>query len=100
MYDIDSLIGNIVTIKTISGMEIISKLASLDEDNNLVGLLNPKLVVVTNEQIAVIPYTFTSKSENIFINLTNILSIDKSLPSSADDYEQVVKEDSKELADK
>lgn len=100
MYDIDSLIGNTVTIKTISGMEIISKLASLDEDNNLVGLLNPKLVVVTNEQIAVIPYTFTSKSDKIFISLSNILSIDKSLPSSADDYEQVVKEDSKELADK
>jgi small nuclear ribonucleoprotein (snRNP)-like protein len=31
MYDIDSLIGKTVTLKTISGMEIISQLASFDE---------------------------------------------------------------------
>jgi small nuclear ribonucleoprotein (snRNP)-like protein len=100
MYDIDSLIGKTVTLKTISGMEIISQLASFDDENKIIGLLNPKLVVVTNEQIAVIPYTFTSKAESIFISLTNILSVTESLETSADDYSKVVEDDSKELADK
>jgi len=100
MYEIDKLLGQIVTIKTVSGMEIISQLISNDDTNNTICLDNPKLVVVTNEQIAVIPYTFTSKSATIFIDKSHILSITESLPSSADDYNTVVEEDSKELADK
>jgi hypothetical protein len=46
----------------------------------------PRLVVVADESIAVVPYTFTSKSETVFVLREQYLSVDIALENSSTDY--------------
>ena len=57
-----------------------------DEKSLTLTLDKPRLVVVSEDSIAVVPYTFTSKSNEIFILREQYLSVDAALENSSTDY--------------
>lgn len=81
----DSL-GKVVSVKTTAGIELIATLMGFDEKSLTLTLDKPRLVVVADESIAVVPYTFTSKSNEIFILREQYLSVDVALENSSTDY--------------
>ena len=60
-------LGKVVSVKTTAGIELIATLTGYDEEKFTLTLDKPRLVVITEDEVAVVPYTFTSKSEEVFI---------------------------------
>ena len=69
-------LGKVVSVKTTAGIELIATLMGYDDKNLSLTLSKPRLVVVAEESIAVVPYTFTSKSEEVYILREQYLSVD------------------------
>lgn len=85
-------LGKVVSVKTTAGIELIATLMGYDEKNLTLTLNKPRLVVVAEENIAVVPYTFTSKSEEVFVLREQYLSVDTALENSSADYLQLLKD--------
>jgi small nuclear ribonucleoprotein (snRNP)-like protein len=85
-------LGKVVSVKTTAGIELIATLIGYDEKNLTLTLNKPRLVVVAEENIAVVPYTFTSKSEEVFVLREQYLSVDTALENSSADYLQLLKD--------
>ena len=85
-------LGKVVSVKTTAGIELIATLIGYDEKNLTLTLNKPRLVVVAEENIAVVPYTFTSKSEEVFVLREQYLSVDIALENSSADYLQLLKD--------
>tara|TARA_B100002019_G_C21232337_1_gene580767 strand:- start:691 stop:990 length:300 start_codon:yes stop_codon:yes gene_type:complete len=85
-------LGKVVSVKLTAGIEIIANLLGYDEKNYTLTLGQPRLVVVAEENIAVVPYTFTSKSETIFVLREQYLSVDAALENSSSDYQKLLEE--------
>ena len=79
-------LGKVVSVKTTAGIELIATLMGYDDKNLSLILSKPRLVVVAEESIAVVPYTFTSKSEEVYILREQYLSVDIALENSSTDY--------------
>ena len=79
-------LGKVVSVKTTAGIELIATLMGYDDKNLSLTLSKPRLVVVAEESIAVVPYTFTSKSEEVYILREQYLSVDIALDNSSTDY--------------
>jgi len=79
-------LGKVVSVKTTAGIELIATLMGYDDKNLSLTLSKPRLVVVAEESIAVVPYTFTSKSEEVYILREQYLSVDIALENSSTDY--------------
>jgi hypothetical protein len=87
MYNLEELSGEVITLKLISGIEILAQLLSVDEDNKLFTVGEPKIVVINGADLALIPYIFTGSSEEVTMPLSAILSVCKASNESKDDYE-------------
>lgn len=90
MYNIDELIGEIVTIKFTSGIEVVTQLLSHDEDHSILHLSEPRIVVINGDDLALIPYLFTGPATAVTIPVNTVMSIVKSHQRSAEDYEKIV----------
>ena len=89
-------LGKVVSVKTTAGIEIIALLLGFDEKKLTLTLQNPQLVVVTAQveeenSVAVVPYTLTSHSKEIFILREQYLSVGPSgAGESAEDYTRFI----------
>lgn len=90
MYDIEELVSKIVTIKLTSGIEIVTQLLGVDNDNNYLQLSDPRIVVINGEDLALIPYLFTGPTDSVTIPISTLLSIVESHKQSADDYQRII----------
>ena len=79
-------LGKVVSVKTTAGIELIATLMGFDEKTLTLTLQQRRLVVVAEDSIAVVPYTFTSKSEEVFVLREQYLSVDSALENSSADY--------------
>ena len=95
MYEniLNENLGKVVSVKTTAGIELIATLLGFDDKSYTLTLGKPRLVVVSGSDggeeamgIAVVPYTFTSKSDEIFLLREQYLSIDAALENSSTDY--------------
>ncbi len=84
-------LGKVVSVKTTAGIELIATLTGYDEEKFTLTLDKPRLVVITEDEVAVVPFTFTSKSEEVFILREQYLSVDSALENSSTDYLELVK---------
>ncbi|MDA8842259.1 hypothetical protein N9N08_01145 [bacterium] len=96
MYNTEALIGKIITIKLVSGVELMAKLMSFVKDDNIVILEEPRTVVIMENQIAVVPYQYTGPSNEVSMKTDNILSIVESIENSANDYLRLLEESKSE----
>jgi len=98
IIELKKFLNKVVTIKTLTGLEIIGKFIGTNDDNNLIVLTHPRMVVLgnagdnENNSIAVVPFTFTSKTEQIDFTTDKILSISETIEESAEDYLKIVEE--------
>ena len=79
IIELKKFLNKVVTIKTLTGIELIGKFIGTDDDNKLIVLTHPKMVVLSNSgdgqdnSIAVVPFTFTSITESADFILFNLL---------------------------
>jgi len=96
IIELKEFLNKVVTIKTLTGLEIIGKFIGTDDDNKLIVITNPRMVVLSNSgdnegnAIAVVPFTFTSNTDQIDFTTDKILSISETLEESAEDYLKIV----------
>lgn len=85
-------LAKVVSVKTTAGIELIATLLGYDEKKLTITLGKPRLVVVAEDNIAVVPYTFTSRSDTIIILREQYLSVDTALENSSADYLKLLEE--------
>ena len=90
MYNLKKLLKKVVTVKTVTGLEIIGTLIGTDDDEHLVVLMNPKMVVLNDNEVAVIPFTFTSEVDTAEFKVDMLLSVTETIKDSAEDYLKLV----------
>ena len=92
MYNTQDLVGEVVTIKLNSGLEILSLLQGVDDDYQYLTLKNPRNLVINGEggQLALVPYVFTATDEEIIMNASNVLSVNLTSETSKEDYIKIV----------
>lgn len=92
MYNAIDLLGKVVTLKTIKGDEIISKLVSVDEETNTLTLEYPKIVVVAGDTVALAPFALTAKADYVITETRQFLTVMESLESTVVDYNELISE--------
>lgn len=85
MYDIQAMLGKVVTIKTLTG-EILGQLISTDDDVKYVTVTRPLNVVVNNGEVVLVPLVLTADADTVTIPVQNILFITPALESASADY--------------
>jgi hypothetical protein len=83
MFDIRESLGKVVTAKTASGLEIVGLVKEVDSTTII--LTKPRVVVVSNSEIALVPYTFTSDADTPILR-SLILSVVLTEETTASDY--------------
>ena len=86
MYDINSLLTEVVTVKTTPGLEIIARLIGYDEKKFTLTLENPKLIVLSETEVATIPFVFTAEPTLLYLTREQYIAVYKSASMSAEDY--------------
>lgn len=90
MYELDKLLGKVVTMKTLTGDEVMGTLLGIDTDNDYITLQSPKAVLINGQDIIIGPMCFSATTEQLVVRLTNVFFIVESLPESAQDYLSVI----------
>lgn len=93
MYELDTLLGKVVTMKTLTGDEIMGTLLGVDTDNQYITLQSPKAVLINGKDIIIGPMCFSAITEQLVVRLSNVFFIVESLPESASDYLSVIQEE-------
>jgi hypothetical protein len=81
------LIGEVVTIRTIVGEELMGKLTDVVTNGNILEVDRAQVVSLGEDgQIIMIPYTLTGDDDTIHLPVRHILSITKSMPEAAESF--------------
>jgi|14BtaG_2_1085337.scaffolds.fasta_scaffold01026_2 hypothetical protein len=102
MYDIKSLIGKTVTIKLTSGVELITKMIGYVAKDKNVTCEYPMTIVITDGEVAAVPYQYTGNSSEVIFSLNKVLTICPTLQKPEEDYLKLVanaKEVDKEIVE-
>jgi len=91
MYELDKLLGKVVTMKTLTGDEIMGTLLGIDTDNNYITLQSPKAVLINGTDIIIGPMCFSAMTDQLVVRLSNVFFIVESLEESANDYLSVIR---------
>jgi hypothetical protein len=86
MYDIKSLIGKTVTVKLTSGVELITKLIGYVAKDKNVTCEYPMTIIISDNEVAAVPYQYTGNSSEVIFSLNKILTICPTLAKPEEDY--------------
>lgn len=86
MYDIKSLIGKTVTVKLTSGVELITKLIGFVAKDKNVTCEYPMTIIISDGEVAAVPYQYTGNSSEVVFSINKILSICPTLAKPEEDY--------------
>lgn len=86
MYNSKELLGNVVTIKLTSGVEVIGMLLAINEKSNMLNLKNPNTVIIFDDEIAVVPFMYTGKTDEVIMSLDQVLTVVRTNEKSEEDY--------------
>ena len=87
MKSTEDLIGEIVTIRTIVGEELMGKLESLASNKTILELHGLRVVTLDPDgQIMMLPYTLTGKDDVIGLPTRHVLSIVQSMSDAAEGF--------------
>jgi len=95
MFDTE-LVSKVVTLRGISGEEIIGTLLGLDEESNVYVLNQPRLVVINNNEVSLIPYLLTCDVESVPFNGDSIVTMLETSGTISREYQTMVANESKE----
>ena len=92
MRNLDKLIGEVITIKSSTGLEFIGILSEVED--HILAVSNPKAITLTQSgEVSIMPYTLTADNALVDINLTSLLTVTKSMDQTALDYKNMLLED-------
>jgi hypothetical protein len=99
MYNTENLIGEVVTIKVSSGIEILATLNSVDDELKYLNIAHPRNLVINSEtgELALVPYVFTSSAEEVVMNAHEVLSVSLTADESKEDYMGLLNNDKDEV---
>lgn len=76
--------GKVVTIRSIAGDEYIAKYVS--ETKTVLTVEEPRVVVINDNNIALIPYALTAATDTVEFNRSLIMAVMPTIEGTADDY--------------
>jgi hypothetical protein len=92
LYNITELLGEVVTLKTTKGDEIIATLIGFDEETDTMTLEYPKIVVVAGDTVALAPFALTARADTIITEGKQFLAVMETLASTVADYNDLITE--------
>ena len=90
MLDLKSLIGKVITIKSINGDEIVAMLSEIHDKDKVITVVNPKQVLINNSEVVLTPFALTAPTDQVHFKLTNVFAIMPSFKGTSDEYLQLV----------
>jgi len=90
MIDVSNLLSKTVTIRSITGEEYLARLSDVDQDNNTITVLNPRVVVINDDQVVLLPFVLTANTGEVQLSMSNIFSVLETLEQTATEYGTVV----------
>ena len=90
LYNIPELLGEVVTLKTTKGDEIIAKLIGYDETTDTMTLEYPKIVVIAGDTVALAPFALTSRADMIITEGKQFLAVMPTLEDTVKDYNDLI----------
>ena len=88
MYNLQDDLGKVKSVKLTNGVEVIATLLAAEDD--YINLGEPRVVVINDNELALIPYIFTGSSEEVVVRFTEVQAIVDTLEQSAKDYESII----------
>lgn len=85
-------LGTVITVKFTNGIEVISRIVGLSDNSSAIYLNKPRVVVVKENELALVPYLFTGDDSEVPIEVTSIQTLVATLQPSAAEYETIVGE--------
>ena len=87
MKSTEELVGEIVTVRTIVGEELMGKLEGLASNKTILEMHGLRVVTLDpNGQVMMLPYTLTGQDDIIGLPTRHVLSIVKSMSDAADGF--------------
>lgn len=83
-------LGKVVTVKFTNGIELIARVVGVSENSTTLYLNKPRVVVVKEDQLALVPYLFTGDDLEVPIETASIQTLVDTLAASAAEYENIV----------
>mgnify|MGYP000858404056 CR=1 FL=1 len=90
MIDATEFVSKVVTIRGVSGEEIIGTLFGLDKDNSVLHVNEPRLVVINNGEVSLLPYLLTCDVKITPINGDTVVSILETTETISKEYQNMV----------
>ena len=86
--DITDLVGQVATIRTVTGEEIIARVKDVERNGSLIAVTDPLVVMIDETGSAMtLPYSITGRNELVYFQVRNIFSITRCTPEAQSDYE-------------
>lgn len=92
MYNLDTLLGKVVTVRSIDGSEIICKLLGVNEDKSVLTVGSPKVVVIDSNTVMMMPFALTSAQDTVYLNTQNVFAVMETMAETAKDYNAAILE--------
>lgn len=96
MYNLKSLAGKVVTIKSHKGDEIVAKLMGFNEEGTILTIHHPKIVVISGDSVVLIPFALTAKCDEVFLQTNQLFTVLETSKVTAKEYMELVKEEAVE----
>lgn len=91
MYYLEEMVSNVVTIKTTNGLEMITRLLAYDEENNMLTLGDPRVIVVNDAgEMALIPYAYTADTDIVMVHDRHVVTVLETSLVTMEDYIRIV----------
>ena len=83
---LQGLVGKVVTIRSISGEEYIATLKHLYSEPMCAHVTDPKVIVIDNDHVVLLPFALTADAKDVYISMNNIFSVMETYEQTAKDY--------------
>lgn len=94
MYDLMEMMGKVVTIKSHKGDEIVAKLMGMNDEGTILTVFYPKLVVIADDSVVLIPFALTALTSEVYLHVNQIFAVMPTLETTAEEYLELIEEES------
>ena len=93
MYNIASLVGKVITIKSHKNDEFVATLLGVNEEKTVLTVSDPKIVAIANDTVVLIPFALTAKAEEVHLHINQIFAVLETAPETAKEYGLLIEEE-------
>ena len=93
MYNLTKMMGKVVTIKSHKGDEIVTKLMGVNDEGTILTVFYPKLVVIADDSVVLIPFALTALTSEVYLHVNQIFAVMPTLETTAEEYLDLIEEE-------